>query len=64
MDDDGFLAVRTNRDQELINVWFDERLKRLERAYYIQVAENAILIPLVILFLLWCFIFENRLGLW
>ena len=48
MDDDGFLAVRTNRDQELINVWFDERLKRLERAYYIQVAENAILIPLVV----------------
>jgi len=48
MDDDGFLAVKTNRDQELINVWFDERLKRLERAYYIQVAENAILIPLVI----------------
>ena len=48
MDDDGFLAVKTNRDQEMINVWFDERLKRLERAYYIQVAENAILIPLVI----------------
>jgi hypothetical protein len=48
MDDDGFLAVKTNRDQELINVWFDERLKRLERAYYIQVAENAVLIPLVI----------------
>jgi hypothetical protein len=48
MDDDGFLAIKSNRDQELINVWFDERLKRLERAYYIQVAENAILIPLVI----------------
>jgi len=48
MDDDGFLAVKTTRDQELINVWFDERLKRLERAYYIQVAENAILIPLVV----------------
>jgi len=48
MDDDGFLAVKTNRDQELINVWFDERLKRLERAYYIQVAENAVLIPLVV----------------
>ena len=48
MDDDGFLAVKTNRDQEMINVWFDERLKRLERAYYIQVAENAILIPLVV----------------
>ena len=48
MDDDGFLAVKTNRDQELINVWFDERLKRLERAYYIQVAENAILIPLIV----------------
>jgi hypothetical protein len=48
MDDDGFLATRTTRDQELINVWFDERLKRLERAYYIQVAENAILIPLIV----------------
>ncbi len=48
MDDDGFLAIKSNRDQELINVWFDERLKRLGRAYYIQVAENAILIPLVI----------------
>jgi hypothetical protein len=48
MDDDGFLAIKSNRDQELINVWFDERLKRLERAYYIQVAENAVLIPLVI----------------
>jgi hypothetical protein len=48
MDDDGFLAVKTNRDQERINVWFDERLKRLERADYIQVAENAVLIPLVI----------------
>jgi len=48
MDDDGFLAVKSNRDQELINVWFDERLKRLERAYYIQVAENAILIPLIV----------------
>jgi hypothetical protein len=48
MDDDGFLAIKSNRDQELINVWFDERLKRLERAYYIQVAENAILIPLIV----------------
>ena len=48
MDDDGFLAIKSNRDQELINVWFDERLKRLERAYYIQVAENAVLIPLIV----------------
>ena len=48
MNDDDFLAIKTMKDQERINVWFDERLKRLEKAYYIQVAENAILIPLII----------------
>jgi len=48
MNDDDFLAVKTIKEQERINVWFDERLKRLEKAYYIQVAENAVLIPLII----------------
>jgi len=48
MDNDDFLAVKTMKEQERINVWFDERLKRLEKAYYIQVAENAVLIPLII----------------
>jgi len=48
MGDDDFLAVKTMKEQERINVWFDERLKRLEKAYYIQVAENAVLIPLII----------------
>jgi len=48
MNDDDFLAIKSLKDQERINVWFDERLKRLEKAYYIQVAENAILIPLII----------------
>jgi len=48
MNDDDFLAIKTLKDQEMINVWFDERLKRLEKAYYIQVAENAILIPLLV----------------
>jgi len=48
MGDDDFLAIKTMKEQERINVWFDERLKRLEKAYYIQVAENAVLIPLII----------------
>jgi len=48
MGDDDFLAVKTMKEQERINVWFDERLKRLEKAYYIQVAENAVLIPLIV----------------
>jgi len=48
MDDNDFLAIKSLKDQERINVWFDERLKRLEKAYYIQVAENAVLIPLII----------------
>jgi hypothetical protein len=48
MNDDDFLAIKTMKEQERINVWFDERIRRLEKAYYIQVAENAILIPLII----------------
>jgi len=48
MEDDDYLTIKSMKEQERINVWFDERLSRLEKAYYIQVAENAILIPLII----------------
>ena len=48
MKDDDYLTIKSMKEQERINVWLDERLSRLEKAYYIQVAENAILIPLAI----------------
>jgi hypothetical protein len=48
MEDDDYLTIKSIKEQERINVWFDKRISRLEKAYYIQVAENAILIPLMV----------------
>ena len=48
MDNDDYLTIKSMKEQERINVWFDKRISRLEKAYYIQVAENAILIPLMV----------------